>query len=237
MPSFEMSMPVSVVTASHGRGRRIGSAFTLIECLAVIAIIAVLVGMLFPVLAVAKSRSFETVTMSNLRQAGISLEIYSPDGSVSLPYASAKVALESAPTTDPSDYSEYKLNRNWPEPFIGSYGYIRGARPFNDDSEMSDFVNELYEGRPYPVMASIWQGEPKVRVLDPVWEPWTGGGVSPAARECLSKRTCLLPDRLDYLMSDGSAKVHSFRKYGSNAYNPIFSWWYVFSPPVPFPRP
>ncbi len=57
----------------------IRKAFTLIELLVVIAIIAILAAILFPVFAQAKAAAKATASLSNMKQIGTGMLLYSGD--------------------------------------------------------------------------------------------------------------------------------------------------------------
>jgi prepilin-type N-terminal cleavage/methylation domain-containing protein/prepilin-type processing-associated H-X9-DG protein len=71
---------------SPRNGRR--SGFTLIELLVVIAIIAILAAILFPVFAQAREKARSTSCLSNLKQIGTAMMMYTQDYDENLPHFS-----------------------------------------------------------------------------------------------------------------------------------------------------
>src|SRR5262249_49924538 len=69
----------------HPTERRRPSGFTLIELLVVIAIISVLGGILFPVFAKARASARKSTALSNLKQIGAALHLYTADYDEHLP--------------------------------------------------------------------------------------------------------------------------------------------------------
>ncbi|MDX2065772.1 MAG: prepilin-type N-terminal cleavage/methylation domain-containing protein, partial [Fimbriimonadaceae bacterium] len=202
-------------------------AFTLTELLTVVAILVVMAGLSYHFIGEGISRGKEAVTLSNLRQCGAALAIYAPEQTYPVSYEAAKVALEKAPTRDPLDTrSRAEIDRQ-PRPFIGSYGYIRGVHPYEDESLLASYGGEgatrTWRGMVYPVMASTWLGKPLVTEFEAVDDNMNPG---PKFQACMKEETCRFPDRIAYLFADGSARTSRKKE----ELRPHFAWFLVFAP-------
>jgi prepilin-type N-terminal cleavage/methylation domain-containing protein/prepilin-type processing-associated H-X9-DG protein len=77
--------------------RQCRRAFTLIERLVVIAIIAILAAILFPVFAQAREKARQTTCLSNMRQVGLGLQMYTQDYDETLPWSPVDVIFFGKP--------------------------------------------------------------------------------------------------------------------------------------------
>src|ERR1051326_553844 len=77
--------------------------FTLIELLVVIAVIGILAGLVLPALAKAKQKSLQTSCLSNLKQIGVSLHLYTDDNENTLPgpvFSGARASYDKNSSTE-----------------------------------------------------------------------------------------------------------------------------------------
>jgi prepilin-type N-terminal cleavage/methylation domain-containing protein len=141
----------------HGRRRSLRPAvhaFTLIELLVVIAVIAILAGILLPVLARAKVQAQRTVCLSNLKQIGVGMRLWADDNDSKFPWKvpqaqgggkpngtdNAKVNLQLSIVSNelattkillcPSDVA-----RQVPAPDFGSIALINVSYPLGNEAD------------------------------------------------------------------------------------------------------
>ena len=124
------------------RTRAIGG-FTLIELLVVIAIIAVLAGLLLPVLAKAKGKARDTGCLSNLKQWGLAATMYVNDNNQIFPWPRFQVnstQQQDNPTWDDINqfYFAGQGNDVW---FNALPSYVAGKPLFKWTANPSGFAN------------------------------------------------------------------------------------------------
>jgi prepilin-type N-terminal cleavage/methylation domain-containing protein len=115
-------------------------AFTLVELLTVIAIIAILAGLLIPTLVGSKERAKRIACMNNLRQLNIAAHLYAGDNAEKLPHGVTDAGSEYPPLIPSNTWKafiQYSSARvmgcpGMPAPFkLGGYlyedyGYVMG---------------------------------------------------------------------------------------------------------------
>ncbi|HEY1787621.1 MAG TPA: prepilin-type N-terminal cleavage/methylation domain-containing protein, partial [Verrucomicrobiae bacterium] len=117
-------------------------AFTLIELLIVIAIIAILAALLLPVLGQAKQRAWGVQCVSNLRQIGVGMKMFADDNGELYPESGADIYWNAIdPATGKASWMQqiysYTMNTNLyncpgnvqlPVVLRGPFNYFNGAR-------------------------------------------------------------------------------------------------------------
>jgi len=141
--------------------------FTLLELLVVIAVIAILAALLFPVINTAKRKAQRTACLDNLRQINLGVRMYSDDSHDASPSAGTTAVS----TNVAMYYSAYKG-------FMKGYVGLNGASSAQDklfacpaDTCYPSFVAGATNGPPYYVQ----QGLHTQRILDYSSYAFNGG--------------------------------------------------------------
>ncbi|MFA7231695.1 MAG: type II secretion system protein [Victivallaceae bacterium] len=116
--------------------------FTLIELLVTISIIAILAGILMPVLTKARERSRKTVCQSNLHQIGLALNMYLQDNRFMMPYCTMR------PSDPPLFEKEFPGIATVLNPYAGNSGIFLcpgdiDKKWFNSEGSSYEWMSEF----------------------------------------------------------------------------------------------
>ena len=119
-------------------GRAASSAFTLLELLVVMAVVALMIAMLLPAVKRARDTAHAIACQSNLRQIGIGLTTYIDDNLQGVPPVGApQYPTGGRPAPGVPQFEHRPTRATWVD-FLGAPGYIAGARIY-DRSKPSEF--------------------------------------------------------------------------------------------------
>jgi prepilin-type N-terminal cleavage/methylation domain-containing protein/prepilin-type processing-associated H-X9-DG protein len=193
-------------------------AFTLIELLVVIAIIAILAAILFPVFAQAREKARAISCVSNLRQVGAALTMYTQDYDESLPLDSHSGTVASwVEAAQP--YIKSRLLYRCPSDQSANWN---APLPGQTNLRLSSYATNAYlsPGGGFTTLASIVRPAECVYLAEladnrtgdhlhaPSWIPRPGGSVDPTTEVAIRRHQ----EGSDYVFVDGHAKWHRFEQ-------------------------
>lgn len=160
-------MPLALLPRNAPLTPRPRTAFTLVELLVVIAVIALLAGLLLPALANAKSRGRAIECLNNNRQLILAWRLYADEHDGVLVAASSVPGLDNWMTGwldfDPAIPDNRDPNQDIvPSPL---YRYLNTTEVFKCPDDRSDRVRSI--------AMNGWMGGPRFPSADPEWRVFT----------------------------------------------------------------
>jgi len=141
---------------------KLNDGFTLIELLVVIAIIALLMGILIPVLGKVRKQAWSSVCSNNLRQIGFAAELFSQDHDNFIPRGGGgQTDLE------PKKDFAGNLRVRW---YLGFMKYLYEKPDDNDYRNVKMYRCPAYPNKEQTIcyVVNCW-GDPSTSVIDVMW--------------------------------------------------------------------
>ncbi|HEY7089248.1 MAG TPA: type II secretion system protein [Tepidisphaeraceae bacterium] len=214
--------------------KKSGRAFTLVELLVVIGIIAILIGVLLPVLSKVQGRSRDLKCLAQLRGMAGLFASYMADNRGSLPYGLYFVH-GGANGQDPGD-GEFT---SWGS-MLGRYSKRRSSDD-NEDINFPTFLQcpsaaQAYEhvvgyAASMVLMPRLDSEIPDTPAKQPVLKPATLSGLKPSSEKILIHDTAVMPGMENNIGWAVNYDVDFFAGFGSGRFtNPAFPQYRFFDP-------
>ena len=174
------------------------AAFTLIELIVVIAIILLLVAIVIPVISRGTRSAKVADSMSRMRNIFVSFSLYSVDDpSEMLPsFDKADELIPESIRCSPLRTWSVDCATYRERPMIGSYGYIRGTKSFENDQSYAAFLAK--RGIMHTILIDIFVTDHPPAISD---------GDSPSGVTASSHMSFVMPEKTLRLRGDGSVKL------------------------------
>ena len=154
-----------MIDSSNKDAKKTVVAFTLIELLVVIAVIAILAGILFPIVAKTIDRAHQTACISNLKQIGIGYRLYMQDYDGMRPIQIDRLTpqyvkspqiyiCQSDPTKDYANHSfeTHPEGSIYPCSYYETLGWSKKSWDFLEERQSrSGYVFDVLHGTKHPI--------------------------------------------------------------------------------------